>query len=80
MPSDPTRKARMAALNDGPNLMDGMMERMIDQVSVFEVDGSFFDPTASTQVSRLAHPILLTVMFLPMLQHPTRLGSQLPPQ
>ncbi|KAG8871992.1 hypothetical protein FRB97_008116 [Tulasnella sp. 331] len=48
-----------------PNLMDGMMDRMIDEVPVFEVDGSFFDPAATKHVSRLAHPVLLTVTLLP---------------
>ena len=41
---------------------------------VFEFDWSFFDLAASTQVSRLADPVL------PMQQHPTRLGSQSFPQ
>jgi hypothetical protein len=47
------------------DLVDGMMDRMIDEVPVVEVDGSFFDPSASKQVSRLAHPVLLTVTLLP---------------
>jgi len=47
------------------NLVDGMMEGMIDEVPVFEVDGSFYDPAAGKQVSRLAHPVLLTVTLLP---------------
>ncbi|THH06459.1 hypothetical protein EW146_g9604 [Bondarzewia mesenterica] len=42
-----------------------MMDRMIDEVPVFEVDGSFFDPAAAKHVSRLAHPVLLTVTLLP---------------
>jgi len=41
------------------------MDRMIDEVPVFEVDGSFFDPAAAKHVSRLAHPVLLTVTLLP---------------
>ena len=41
------------------------MDRMIDEVPVFEVDGSFFDPNAAKHVSRLAHPVLLTVTLLP---------------
>jgi len=45
---------------------DGMLDRMIDEVPVVEVNGSFFDPRASKQVSRLAHPVLLTVTLLPM--------------
>ncbi|KAI0026489.1 Pleckstrin homology domain-containing protein [Vararia minispora EC-137] len=47
------------------DLMDGMMDRMIDEVPVFEVDGAFFDPAAAKHVSRLAHPVLLTVTLLP---------------
>ncbi|KAG8904133.1 hypothetical protein FRB99_002186 [Tulasnella sp. 403] len=48
-----------------PNLVDGMMDRMIDEVPVFEVDGSYFDPAVTKHVSRLAHPVLLTVTLLP---------------
>lgn len=55
---------------DSPNLMDGVIERLIDEVPVFEVDGSFFDPSASRQVSRLAHPVLLTVTLQPVTQRP----------
>lgn len=55
-----------AAIEDSPNLVDGMMDRMIDEVPVFEVDGSFYDPAATKQVSRLAHPVLLTITLLPM--------------
>lgn len=54
------------AIDDSPNLVDGMMDRMIDEVPVFEVDGSFYDPAATKQVSRLAHPVLLTITLLPM--------------
>ncbi|KAH7914831.1 Pleckstrin homology domain-containing protein [Hygrophoropsis aurantiaca] len=53
------------AIDDPADLVDGMMDRMIDEVPVFEVDGSFFDPAASKQVSRLAHPVLLTITLLP---------------
>ncbi|CAK5267804.1 unnamed protein product [Mycena citricolor] len=53
------------AMEDGPDFADGMMDRMIDEVPVVEVDGSFFDPAASKHVSRLAHPVLLTVTLLP---------------
>ncbi|KAJ3491646.1 hypothetical protein NLI96_g560 [Meripilus lineatus] len=53
------------SIGDVPDLADGMMDRMIDEVPVFEVDGSFFDPQASKHVSRLAHPVLLTVTLLP---------------
>ncbi|KAJ7281499.1 Pleckstrin homology domain-containing protein [Mycena rebaudengoi] len=53
------------AIDDSPDFADGMMDRMIDEVPVVEVDGSFFDPAASKNVSRLAHPVLLTVTLLP---------------
>lgn len=52
-------------IDDGTDLVDGMMDRMIDEVPVFEVDGSFYDPSASKQISRLAHPVLLTITLLP---------------
>lgn len=52
-------------IGDTPNLVDGMMDGMIDEVPVFEVDGGFFDPAAAKSVSRLAHPVLLTVTLLP---------------
>jgi len=52
-------------IDDSADLVDGMMDRMIDEVPVFEVDRSFYDPTASKQVSRLAHPVLLTITLLP---------------
>ncbi|KAH7923973.1 hypothetical protein BV22DRAFT_1091823 [Leucogyrophana mollusca] len=54
------------AIDDPADLVDGMMDRMIDEVPVFEVDGSFFDPAASKHVSRLAHPVLLTITLLPL--------------
>lgn len=54
------------AIDDAPDFADGMMDRMIDEVPVLEVDGSFFDPAAAKNVSRLAHPVLLTVTLLPM--------------
>jgi hypothetical protein len=53
------------AIDDAPDFADGMMDRMIDEVPVVEVDGSFFDPSAGKHVSRLAHPVLLTVTLLP---------------
>ncbi|KAH9921707.1 Pleckstrin homology domain-containing protein [Epithele typhae] len=53
------------SIGDLPDLADGMMDRMIDEVPVFEVDGAFFDPNAAKHVSRLAHPVLLTVTLLP---------------
>ncbi|KAJ7091374.1 Pleckstrin homology domain-containing protein [Mycena belliarum] len=52
-------------IDDSPDFADGMMDRMIDEVPVVEVDGSFFDPSAGKHVSRLAHPVLLTVTLLP---------------
>lgn len=48
-----------------PNLLDGMMDRMIDEVPVFELDGSFYDPAVSKNASRLAHPVLSTVTIIP---------------
>jgi len=51
---------------DDADFTDGMMDRMIDEVPVVEVDGSFFDPNAAKHVSRLAHPVLLTITLLPM--------------
>jgi hypothetical protein len=62
------------AIDDGPDLVDGMMDRMIDEVPVLEVDGSFFDPAALKTVSRLTHPVLLTVTLLP-----TTINSHRPP-
>ncbi|KAF8074869.1 Pleckstrin homology domain-containing protein [Lyophyllum atratum] len=51
---------------DDNDFTEGMMDRMIDEVPVIEVDGSFFDPAATKNVTRLAHPVLLTVTLLPM--------------
>ncbi|EJD07285.1 uncharacterized protein FOMMEDRAFT_115460 [Fomitiporia mediterranea MF3/22] len=53
------------SLEDSADFVDGMMDRMIDEVPVFEVDGSFFDPSAIKHVSRLAHPVLLTITLMP---------------
>ncbi|EJD34907.1 hypothetical protein AURDEDRAFT_117524 [Auricularia subglabra TFB-10046 SS5] len=53
------------SIGDIGNLVDGMMDGMIDEVPVFEVDGGFFDPAAAKNVTRLAHPVLLTVTLLP---------------
>jgi hypothetical protein len=53
------------SISDMADLTDGMMDRMIDEVPVFEIDGAFFDPAAGKHVSRLAHPVLLTVTLLP---------------
>jgi len=61
--------------DDSPDLVEGMMDRMIDEVPVFEVDGSFYDPAAAKHVSRLAHPVLLTVTLLPVFGS----GSRTPP-
>ncbi|KAG2011876.1 von Willebrand RING finger domain-containing protein [Coprinopsis cinerea AmutBmut pab1-1] len=60
------------AIDDSADLVDGMMDRMIDEVPVVEVDGSFFDPAAAKQVSRLAHPVLLTITLLPMTNTPSK--------
>ncbi|QRV89313.1 von willebrand and RING finger protein [Ceratobasidium sp. AG-Ba] len=46
-------------------LGEGMMDAMIDEAPVFEVDGAFFDPGAGKTVSRLAHPVLLTLAIHP---------------
>lgn len=54
------------AIDDGADFAIGMMDRMIDEIPVVEVDGSFFDPAAGKHVSRLAHPVLLTVTLMPM--------------
>lgn len=54
------------SISDSPDLADGMMDGMIDEVPVLEVDGSFFDPAAAKNVSRLGHPVLLTVTLLPV--------------
>lgn len=53
------------SLEDSVDFVDGMMDRMIDEVPVFEVDGTFFDPAAAKHVSRLAHPVLLTITLMP---------------
>ncbi|KAF9648856.1 hypothetical protein BDM02DRAFT_3095631 [Thelephora ganbajun] len=67
-----------ALLNgDSPDLVDGMMDKMIDEVPVFEVDGSFYDPSAGRHVTRLAHPVLLTVTLMP--PHPSKIRSPVPP-
>jgi hypothetical protein len=62
---------------DSPDLVEGMMDRMIDEVPVFEVDGSFYDPAAGRHVSRLTHPVLLTVTLLP--PHVSRTRSPVSP-
>ncbi|KAG1860726.1 Pleckstrin homology domain-containing protein [Suillus subalutaceus] len=58
-------------IDDGADLVDGMMDRMIDEVPVLEVDGSFYDPSTSKHVSRLAHPVLLTITLLPQATTPS---------
>ncbi len=60
------------SMSDSPDLADGMMDGMIDEVPVFEVDGSFFDPAAAKNISRLGHPVLLTVTLLPNSGNPQR--------
>ncbi|KII87384.1 hypothetical protein PLICRDRAFT_177143 [Plicaturopsis crispa FD-325 SS-3] len=62
------------SLGDSPDIMDGMIDRMIDEVPVVEVDGSFFDPAAAKHITRLAHPVLLTVTLLP----PASAGARQP--
>ncbi|KIY53347.1 hypothetical protein FISHEDRAFT_63373 [Fistulina hepatica ATCC 64428] len=52
-------------ISDTPDFADGMMDRMIDEVPVVEVDGSFFDPASSKHITRLSHPVLLTITLLP---------------
>ena len=66
------------SIDDGVDFAFGMMDRMIDEIPVVEVDGSFFDPAASKQVSRLAHPVLLTVTLMPMSLTPG--GAAAPPR
>jgi hypothetical protein len=59
------------AISDETSLVDGMMDRMIDEVPVLELDGSFYDPAVSKNVSRLAHPVLLTLTILPASSRPS---------
>jgi hypothetical protein len=47
------------------NLVDGIIDRLIDEVPVFELDGSFYDPAVARTASRLANPVLLTVTLIP---------------
>ncbi|KXN87386.1 Rho guanine nucleotide exchange factor scd1 [Leucoagaricus sp. SymC.cos] len=56
------------SIEDPPDLTYGELARMIDEVPVVEVDGSFFDPAATKQITRLAHPVLLTITLLPLSQ------------
>ncbi|KAH8116465.1 Pleckstrin homology domain-containing protein [Phellopilus nigrolimitatus] len=64
------------SLEDSVDFADGMMDRMIDEVPVFEVDGSFFDPAATKHVSRLAHPVLLTITLMPAVGSRPRTPAQ----
>lgn len=63
------------SIDDSPDFSEGMMDRMIDEVPVIEVDGSFFDPAAVKNVTRLAHPVLLTITLLPMVNSPRPLSN-----
>lgn len=65
------------SIDDPPDLAYGMMDKMIDEVPVVEVDGSFFDPAAAKQITRLAHPVLLTITLLPGSQSAPRPPSTL---
>jgi hypothetical protein len=42
-----------------------MIDALIDEAPLFEVDGAFYDPGAGKTVSRLAHPVLLTLAIHP---------------
>jgi len=53
------------SIGDVVDLTDGMMDHMIDEVPVFKVDRSFFDPTVVKHVSRLVHLVLLMATLLP---------------
>ena len=70
------RKGQMRQLNatDQSVRSAGLEALSIDDVPVIEVKGSFYDPSMSKQVLRLAQPVLLTVMLLP-----TSTGSSWPP-
>lgn len=52
--------------DSGADMMDAMPDRMIDEVPVFDLDGSYYDPAALKSVARMAHPVLLTVNLLPI--------------
>ena len=54
------------SISDANALRDNMYEdALIDEVPVVEVDCSFTDPAAGRSVTRLTHPVLLTVAVLP---------------
>ena len=62
----------MLSVNDSNALRDGVYEdHLIDEVPVTEVDCSFTDPAAGRSVSRLAHPVLLTLALLPAQSPPS---------
>lgn len=62
----------MLSVNDSNALRDGVYEdHLIDEVPVTEVDCSFTDPAAGRSVSRLAHPVLLTLAVLPAQSAPS---------
>ncbi|KAF8329534.1 Pleckstrin homology domain-containing protein [Cantharellus anzutake] len=56
---------RLSLDDSSPTLVDGMMDGMIDEMPVFELDGSFYDPAVAKTASRLANPVLLTITLLP---------------
>jgi hypothetical protein len=57
----------MDALSLEPtDMMEGFTDRMVDEIPVFQLDGSYHDPAANRSVSRLAHPVLLLVTLLPL--------------
>jgi hypothetical protein len=55
---------------DDVDIMDSVMDGMIYDLPALEVDGSSYDPAATRHISRIAHPILLTIIFMP-----NRLGA-----
>ncbi|KAG8689786.1 hypothetical protein FRC11_000591, partial [Ceratobasidium sp. 423] len=55
-------------------LGEGMMDAMIDEAPVFKVDGGVFDPGSGKTVTRLGHPILLTLPLHPPNERPTQQG------
>lgn len=62
----------MLSVNESNALRDGMYEdHLIDEVPVTEIDCSFTDPAAGRSVSRLAHPVLLTLALLPPTSPPS---------
>lgn len=55
------------SVNDANSAMRNMVyeEGMVDEVPVIEIDCSFHDPAVGRSVSRLAHPVLLTLAIIP---------------